>query len=99
MAADLVDRLTDDDIASRLDAATHLAGAEFHLGDASRGRISRRTSSVGGERVRAAVTRFRRSTPSPATCGGCRAVSRRPPRFLRRRWRRHISSQILICWR
>ena len=32
VAADLVDRLTDDDIASRLDAATHLAGAEFHLG-------------------------------------------------------------------
>ena len=32
VAADLVDQLTDDDIASRLDAATHLAGAEFHLG-------------------------------------------------------------------
>ena len=32
VAADLVDQLTDDEIASRLDAATHLAGAEFHLG-------------------------------------------------------------------
>jgi DNA-binding NarL/FixJ family response regulator len=32
VAADLVDQLTDDDIASRLDAVTHLAGAEFHLG-------------------------------------------------------------------
>jgi DNA-binding NarL/FixJ family response regulator/tetratricopeptide (TPR) repeat protein len=32
VAAELVDRLTDDELASRLDAATHLAGAEFHLG-------------------------------------------------------------------
>ena len=54
---------------------------------------------VGGERVRAGVKRFRRSIPSPATCGGCRAASRRSRRGLRRRWRRHIFSQILICWR
>ena len=84
VAADLVDRLTDDDIASRLDAATHLAGAEFHLGmlpeaayHAERA-LSAASASGQGDAFPALY-------PSPAMCGGCRAVSTKQPRFSKRR--------------